>query len=50
MNNNNFRIAWRNLVKDRQFAFLNLLGLSDEEPKIGIGGGYAFLALPSATL
>jgi putative ABC transport system permease protein len=28
MSNNNFKIAWRNLVKDRQFAFLNLLGLS----------------------
>jgi putative ABC transport system permease protein len=28
MNNNNFKIAWRNLVKDRQFTFLNLLGLS----------------------
>jgi putative ABC transport system permease protein len=23
-----FRIAWRNLIKDRQFSFLNLLGLS----------------------
>src|SRR5215211_4131999 len=23
-----FRIAWRNLLKDRQFTFLNLLGLS----------------------
>jgi putative ABC transport system permease protein len=28
MNKNNFKIAWRNLVKDRQFTFLNLLGLS----------------------
>jgi putative ABC transport system permease protein len=28
MNSNNFKIAWRNLAKDRQFAFLNLLGLS----------------------
>lgn len=25
---NYFKIAWRNLLKDRQFAFLNLLGLS----------------------
>ena len=25
---NNFKIAWRNLVKDRQFTILNLLGLS----------------------
>jgi len=25
---NNFKIVWRNLVKDRQFTFLNLLGLS----------------------
>ncbi|HMH21509.1 MAG TPA: hypothetical protein VK563_07030 [Puia sp.] len=25
---NNLRIAWRNLVKDRQFTFLNLIGLS----------------------
>lgn len=25
---NHFKIAWRNLVKDRQFTFLNLLGLS----------------------
>ena len=25
---NYFKIAWRNLVKDRQFTFLNLLGLS----------------------
>ena len=25
---NNLKIAWRNLVKDRQFTFLNLLGLS----------------------
>ncbi|MEJ0101462.1 MAG: ABC transporter permease [Bacteroidota bacterium] len=25
---NNLKIAWRNLVKDRQFTFLNLIGLS----------------------
>src|SRR3954468_24886131 len=25
---NNFKIAWRNLLKDRQFTFLNLVGLS----------------------
>ena len=25
---NNLKIAWRNLMKDRQFTFLNLLGLS----------------------
>jgi hypothetical protein len=25
---NNFKIAWRNLVKDRQFTILNLIGLS----------------------
>ncbi|HXB44653.1 MAG TPA: ABC transporter permease [Puia sp.] len=25
---NNFKIAWRNLIKDRQFTFLNLIGLS----------------------
>ena len=25
---NNFKIAWRHLVKDRQFTFLNILGLS----------------------
>ena len=25
---NNFKIAWRNLVKDRQFSLLNLMGLS----------------------
>src|SRR5882757_2863626 len=25
---NNLRIAWRNLIKDRQFTFLNLVGLS----------------------
>ncbi|MEO8861564.1 MAG: ABC transporter permease [Ginsengibacter sp.] len=25
---NNFKIAWRNLIKDRQFTFLNLVGLS----------------------
>jgi len=25
---NNFKIIWRNLIKDRQFTFLNLLGLS----------------------
>src|SRR5690348_17874131 len=25
---NYFKIAWRNLIKDRQFTFLNLLGLS----------------------
>ena len=25
---NYFKIAWRNLIKDRQFAFLNLVGLS----------------------
>jgi putative ABC transport system permease protein len=25
---NNLKIAWRNLIKDRQFTFLNLLGLS----------------------
>ena len=24
----NFKIAWRNLVKDKQFTFLNVLGLS----------------------
>src|SRR3954468_23996050 len=23
-----FKIAWRNLIKDRQFSFLNLIGLS----------------------
>jgi putative ABC transport system permease protein len=28
MNNSTFKIAWRNLVKDRQFSVLNLLGLS----------------------
>src|SRR5260221_7892396 len=25
---NNFKLAWRNLVKDKQFTFLNLIGLS----------------------
>src|SRR5215831_12417619 len=25
---NYFRLAWRNLIKDRQFTFLNLVGLS----------------------
>ena len=25
---NNLKIAWRNLIKDRQFTFLNLLGLA----------------------
>ena len=25
---NHLKIAWRNLIKDRQFTFLNLLGLS----------------------
>src|SRR5882724_4869564 len=25
---NNLKIAWRHLVKDRQFTFLNMLGLS----------------------
>jgi len=25
---NNLKIAWRNLIKDRQFTFLNLIGLS----------------------
>ncbi len=25
---NNFKIAWRNLIKDRQFTILNLIGLS----------------------
>jgi len=25
---NNLKIAWRNLMKDRQFTLLNLLGLS----------------------
>ena len=25
---NNLKIAWRNLMKDRQFTFLNLLGLA----------------------
>ena len=25
---NNLKIAWRNLIKDRQFTLLNLLGLS----------------------
>src|SRR5215467_7543057 len=25
---NYFKIAWRNLLKDKQFSFLNLLGLS----------------------
>src|SRR5450432_3064961 len=25
---NNLKIAWRNLIKDRRFTFLNLLGLS----------------------
>ncbi|MEP6948473.1 MAG: ABC transporter permease [Ginsengibacter sp.] len=25
---NSFKLAWRNLVKDRQFTFLNLIGLS----------------------
>ena len=25
---NYFKLAWRNLVKDRQFTFLNLIGLS----------------------
>jgi putative ABC transport system permease protein len=25
---NNFKIAWRNFLKDRQFSLLNLLGLS----------------------
>jgi hypothetical protein len=24
----NLKIAWRNLVKDKQFTFLNVLGLS----------------------
>ena len=28
MLNNNFKIAWRTLLKDRQFTFLNLVGLS----------------------
>ncbi|HEY2725881.1 MAG TPA: ABC transporter permease, partial [Parafilimonas sp.] len=28
MFNNYFKLAWRNLVKNRQFTFLNLLGLS----------------------
>ncbi len=25
---NNLKIAWRSFLKDRQFSFLNLLGLS----------------------
>jgi putative ABC transport system permease protein len=25
---NYFKIAWRNLIKDRQFTFLNLIGLA----------------------
>lgn len=25
---NYFKIAWRNLVKDKQFTFLNVVGLS----------------------
>src|ERR1700740_3320510 len=25
---NNLKIAWRNLLKDRQFSFLNIVGLS----------------------
>src|SRR5690242_9030473 len=25
---NHFKLAWRNLIKNRQFTFLNLLGLS----------------------
>lgn len=25
---NNLKIAWRNLIKDKQFTFLNVLGLS----------------------
>src|SRR5215210_1371876 len=25
---NSFKIAWRHLIKDRQFTFLNLIGLS----------------------
>src|ERR1700733_6216547 len=25
---NHFKLAWRNLIKDRQFTFLNLIGLS----------------------
>src|SRR6476660_8946187 len=25
---NSFKLAWRNLLKDRQFTFLNLVGLS----------------------
>ncbi len=25
---NYFRIAWRNMIKDRQFTFLNVFGLS----------------------
>jgi len=25
---NYFKTAWRNLIKDKQFGFLNLLGLS----------------------
>ncbi len=28
MLNSYFKIAWRNLLKDRQFTFLNLIGLS----------------------
>src|SRR5688572_17037531 len=28
MNKSSFKIAWRNLLKDRQFTFLNLMGLS----------------------
>src|SRR3954466_8217385 len=28
MLNNYFKIAWRNVIKDKQFSFLNLLGLS----------------------
>lgn len=28
MNKSSFKIAWRNLLKDRQFTFLNLIGLS----------------------
>jgi putative ABC transport system permease protein len=28
MHKNNFKIAWRHLIKDRQFTFLNILGLS----------------------
>ena len=25
---NYFKVAWRNLIKDKQFSFLNLIGLS----------------------